>query len=82
MRDGGGMRFNHDVLDDTLQVGEDVARRDADSPNALSPEPLITRCVATGQENMVFPIHLHTKPHLMAVEVENERANRMLAAEA
>ncbi|VVS96206.1 hypothetical protein SPHINGO361_100032 [Sphingomonas sp. EC-HK361] len=72
-----------DVRDDAVQISHHLKSGKTQRYDTLFSEPAIPNLVSLGTVPHVMrhPVNLDREPGLRAIEVEDERAQRMLAAE-
>jgi hypothetical protein len=69
-------------LNHAFKIGEDIARCDADRPNALLEQPSVATSIVSGTKVMGLAIYLDAQLGLIAVEIENIGSGGMLAPKA
>jgi hypothetical protein len=76
-------RLSDDETHDAIQIGQHIARRNAQGNYAMRRKPIIPRHVFCGSVAPLMPlaVNLDREPRIATIEIENETAARMLASE-
>jgi hypothetical protein len=69
-------------LNNALEIGEDIARCDAERPNALFEQPSVATFIVNDTKVVRLAIHFDAELGLIAVEIENIGSGGMLASKA